>query len=88
VFEEFKKFVESSLVEVAGHTATAAKQRAEVPPKPPSAEEPPEVPPAALRSAPKKYALVSRGDSDFRTLRPLHVEQRPLNFTRQEPPDQ
>jgi len=86
VFEEFKKFVESSLVEVAGHTATAAKRSAEVPPKPLSAEEPPEAL-SPLRNAPKKYSLASKGGSDFRTLRPQHVEQRPLNFTRHKPTD-
>lgn len=86
VFEEFRKCVESSLVEVPSCTANAAKHRAEVPPKPLSAEEPPEAP-SEPRTAPRKYSLASNADSQFRTMRSLHVEQRPLNFTRQKPTD-
>ena len=69
---------------VGGPTANAAKRSAEVPPKPPSAEEPPEAP-NAPRNAPRKYSLAPGGTAEFLTLRPQHVEQRPLNFTRQKP---
>lgn len=61
-------------------TANAAKQRAEVPPKPHSAEEPPEVP-SAPRSAPRIYSLTPRASSGFLSKRLRHIEHRELKFT-------
>ena len=67
-----------------GLTATAAKQRAEVPPKLPCRDEAsPKALHDTLREAdsssqglPKKYRLATRDDFGFHSLRPRHVEQR------------